>query len=34
MNAKVRKPGCVEISMGRWEVVVFHAHCVCVHVLM
>lgn len=30
MNAKERKPGCVEISVGRWEVDVFRAHYVCV----
>lgn len=29
VNAKERKPGCVEISMGRWEVVVFRAQYVC-----
>lgn len=34
MNAKERKPGCVEISMGRCEVVVFRPHygvceCMC-----
>lgn len=32
MNAKERKPGCVEISMGWWEVVVCWARVVvCLH---
>lgn len=30
MNAKDRMPGCVEISMGCWEVVFFSWHTVCV----